>query len=159
METDNPVYDFESGGFSILSQGDGPGNLAVQGTVFTDRLSSNTHSGNISIKSNTIFDTGVTLNMNGNIVSNLGTPIAPSDASNREYTDLVTTNAINGLFVKDPVEIATITSGNILTSFSAGQSVDSVTLVAGMRILIKNQTVATEKWNIHCEWKWCSNAS
>lgn len=39
---------------------------------------------------------------------------------------------------------ATTTAGTLLTDFAAGNIVDGVTLVAGNRILIKNQATATE---------------
>jgi hypothetical protein len=45
---------------------------------------------------------------------------------------------------KRPVRVATTTAGTLATSFEAGDSVDGVTLVAGDRLLIKNQTAGAE---------------
>lgn len=43
-----------------------------------------------------------------------------------------------------PVTVATTANGTLATAFANGQTVDSVTLATGNRILIKNQTTGTE---------------
>lgn len=45
---------------------------------------------------------------------------------------------------KEPVRVASRVNGNITTGFEAGDTVDGVLLVAGDRILIKNQTTGYE---------------
>lgn len=45
---------------------------------------------------------------------------------------------------KDPVRAATTGNGTLATSFAAGSVMDGLTLAAGDRILIKNQTTASE---------------
>jgi hypothetical protein len=69
-----------------------------------------------------------------------------ADASNP--TDAVTLqqlqNYLAGLAWKQPVRVATTTNGALATAFAAGQSVDGVTLAAGMRILLKDQSTASE---------------
>lgn len=45
---------------------------------------------------------------------------------------------------KQPVYVATTTAGTLATSFENGDTVDGVTLSTGMRILIKNQSTASE---------------
>ena len=45
---------------------------------------------------------------------------------------------------KEPVRVATTANGTLASSFENGDSVDGVTLATGDRILIKNQTTATE---------------
>lgn len=47
-------------------------------------------------------------------------------------------------FYKDPVRVATTASGTLATAFASGQSIDGVTLVTGNRILIKDQTTASQ---------------
>lgn len=46
--------------------------------------------------------------------------------------------------VKIPVRVATTTNGALSTAYAAGQSVDGVTLAAGDRILVKDQTTTSE---------------
>jgi hypothetical protein len=63
--------------------------------------------------------------------------------------DVVATRAyadglVQGLNVKDSVRVATTANGYFLNAFSAGGVIDGVTLVEGDRILIKNQTDASE---------------
>ncbi len=45
---------------------------------------------------------------------------------------------------KEPVRVATVVAGTLASSFAAGQVVDNVTLVLNDRILIKDQSSATE---------------
>jgi len=47
-------------------------------------------------------------------------------------------------FFKDPVRVATTASGTLATSFASGQSIDGVTLATGNRILIKDQSTASQ---------------
>lgn len=80
------------------------------------------------------------LNMGGNLITNLAAPVSGTDAVTKNYVDSVLT----GLSWKQAVRVATTAPGNLATDFEAGDTVDDVTLVAGDRILIKNQTDQTE---------------
>jgi hypothetical protein len=76
--------------------------------------------------------------MGGNKLTSLANPVAGTDGVN-----LQTLQAYQqGMKPKEAVRVATTVAGVLATSFAAGQVVDGVTLVAGDRILIKNQ-VAT----------------
>jgi hypothetical protein len=75
------------------------------------------------------------LDMNLTNITNLKNPINPQDAATKSYVDLVK----QGLYVKDSVTVATITSGN-LSDYSAGYIIDNYTLVIDDRILVKDQT-------------------
>jgi hypothetical protein len=78
--------------------------------------------------------------MGGFKLTNLADPAAGTDAVN-----LQTLQAYQqGLKPKAAVSVATVVAGVLLTSFAAGQVVDTVTLVAGMRILIKDQVLPAE---------------
>ncbi len=78
--------------------------------------------------------------MGGNKLTNLANPSLGTDAVN-----LQTLQAYQqGLKPKAAVRVATIAAGTLATSFAAGQVVDGVTLVAGDRILIKDQALASE---------------
>ena len=99
------------------------------------------------------FDTGVRTNrldqmtspssnvsFNSQKITNLGDPTADADAANKGYVDGVA----QGLDVKDSVVATTTTNGTLSTAFANGQSIDGVTLQTGDRILIKNQTTASQ---------------
>jgi hypothetical protein len=60
--------------------------------------------------------------------------------ASKTYVD----GAVQGLNVKESVRAATSAAGTLASDFEAGDTVGGVTLVAGDRILIKNQATATE---------------
>jgi hypothetical protein len=68
------------------------------------------------------------------------TPTAATDAVTKQYVD----NAASGVNVKAAVRAASTTNGTFATAFANGQTMGGVTLVTGDRILIKDQTTATE---------------
>ena len=78
--------------------------------------------------------------MGSNKITGLGTPTADGDATTKAYVDSVA----QGLDVKASVHAATTVNGTLATAYANGQVIDGVTLVTGDRILIKNQTTATE---------------
>jgi len=69
-------------------------------------------------------------------ITNLGTPTSTTDAATKAYVDSVA----QGLSVKTAVRVAT--TANI--TLSGIQTIDGVTLVAGDRVLVKNQTTNTQ---------------
>lgn len=77
--------------------------------------------------------------MTGALILNADPSVALG-AATKQYVDA----AIAGLSWKQSVAVATLVAGTLATSFAAGQVVDTVTLTAGMRILIKNQSTQTE---------------
>ena len=99
------------------------------------------------------FDTGVrtnrldqmtapsaAVNLNSQKITNLADPTADADAANKGYVDGVA----QGLDVKDSVVATTTANGTLSTAFANGQSIDGVTLQTGDRILLKNQTTASQ---------------
>ena len=99
------------------------------------------------------FDTGVRTNrldqmaaptsavsLNSPKITGLADPTADADAANKGYVDGVA----QGLDVKDSVVATTTANGTLSTAFANGQSIDGVTLQTGDRILIKNQTTASQ---------------
>lgn len=78
------------------------------------------------------------INMVNNRITNLATPISGTDAVNKNYVD----SARAGLSIKDPVRVAS--AANIVISTGTLLSVDGVTVVAGDRVLLKNQTTTSE---------------
>ena len=75
------------------------------------------------------------LSMSGNMVTNLGTPTASTDAASKAYVDSVAA----GLQIKAPVTCATTTN---LASLSGLLTIDGVTLLANQRVLVKDQFVS-----------------
>lgn len=76
------------------------------------------------------------LDMNGHKITEVGDPVAPTDAANKGYVD----NAIAGLSWKEAVRVGS-TVNVALTGLVA---IDGVTPVAGDRVLLKNQTAPAE---------------
>lgn len=68
------------------------------------------------------------------------TPINDNDATSKIYVD----SLASGVDAKASVRVATTVAGTLATSFAAGQTIDGVVLVAGDRILIKDQASAVE---------------
>lgn len=76
----------------------------------------------------------------GQKITNLGTPTAGADAATKQYVD----DAVAGLSWKDEVKVATTANVSLATDLGVGKNIDGVALVAGDRVLVKNQTAAAE---------------
>ena len=76
------------------------------------------------------------IDLNNNKITNLATPTNPGDAANKGYVDA----AVAGVDWKASVRAAT--TGNI--TLSGEQTIDGVSLAAGDRILVKNQTTGSQ---------------
>jgi hypothetical protein len=75
------------------------------------------------------------VNWGNNKITNLKDPTADQDAANKRYVD----GAIQGLSWKEPVRVAT--TENI--TLSGTQTIDGESVVAGDRVLVKNQTTSS----------------
>jgi len=73
------------------------------------------------------------------LITGVPTPVNPSDAVNKSYTDGVGTATFNSVSWKSMVQAAT--TANI--TLSGLQAIDGYTTLAGDRILVKNQTVGS----------------
>ena len=76
--------------------------------------------------------------VNGNI--SVATPTADGHATTKAYVDA----ARSGLDVKQSVRLASVAPVAIATALEAGDVIDGVTLVAGDRVLLKDQSTASE---------------
>lgn len=108
-----------------------------------------THTGSQTASTISDFNTAVRTNrlnemsapnaavaMNSQKITGLATPTAGTDAANKDYVDGVA----SGLDVKASVRAAT--TGNI--TLSGTQTIDGVSVVAGNRVLVKNQTTGSQ---------------
>ena len=80
------------------------------------------------------------VSISGGTVTGLGSPSGTSDAATKNYVD----QAVAGLRTRIIAECATTANVNLTNGLEAGDSIDGVTLVAGDRVLVKDQTDATE---------------
>ena len=78
--------------------------------------------------------------MGTNKITGLGYPTASTDAASKLYVDTVA----QGLDAKYSVVATTTVNGTLATAYENGDIIDGVTLATGNRILIKDQTTATE---------------
>lgn len=88
----------------------------------------------------TISHSSGNISVNGANLTNLGSPTLSHHAVHKEYVDSVA----SGLDVKVSVRVATTEAGTLTTSFTAGATIDGVTIAVDDRILIKNQADASE---------------
>jgi hypothetical protein len=86
--------------------------------------------GNQTFTGNNVFDENITMN---------GTPSADAHVITVGYLNTVLANQ-----AKTSVRVATTAAGTLATSFENGDTVDSITLVTGDRILIKDQAAPAE---------------
>lgn len=76
----------------------------------------------------------------GNGNAKVATPTDAAHIATKGYVDA----ARQGLDVKQSVRVATTGAINLSTDLEAGDTIDGVTLVAGNRVLVKNQGTASE---------------
>jgi hypothetical protein len=81
----------------------------------------------------------LTLDTDATLAGNSNTAVAPQ-AAVKSYID----GKVAGLSWKQAVRAATTANGTLATAYANGQAIDGVTLATGDRILVKNQTTASE---------------
>jgi hypothetical protein len=80
------------------------------------------------------------VDLNNQKITNLTDPTNPQDAANKRYVDA----AVVGIDWKPSVRLATTAAITLATGLENGDTLDGVTLATGNRVLVKNQTDATE---------------
>jgi hypothetical protein len=73
-------------------------------------------------------------------ITSLGTPTDATDAATKAYVDSVT----EGLHIHEAARAATTANVNLANALENGDTLDGITLATGDRILVKNQSTASE---------------
>jgi len=80
------------------------------------------------------------VSISGGSVTGLGDPSSTSDAATKNYVD----QAVAGLRTRIVAEAATTANISLTTDLQNGDTIDGVTLVTGDRVLVKDQSTASE---------------
>jgi hypothetical protein len=100
-------------------------------------------SGTVALVENKLHDFALatsSVDLNNQKITTLADPTNPQDATNKRYVDA----AVVGIDWKPSVRLATTEAITLATGLENGDTLDGVTLVTGDRVLVKNQTDATE---------------
>jgi hypothetical protein len=107
-------------------------NLTLNG----NEISSTNTNGDISLNPN---GSGV-IDVNNSRISNITDPTQAQDAATKAYVDAVK----QSLDIKDSVRVATTGNITIASDLNNGDTLDGVTLADGDRVLVKDQSTASE---------------
>ena len=105
-------------------------------TVNGNEISSTNTNGDISLNPN---GSGV-VDVNNSRITNITDPTQAQDAATKGYVDAVK----QALDIKDSVRVATTANITIADDLNVGDTIDGVTLADGDRVLVKNQTDASQ---------------
>jgi hypothetical protein len=100
-------------------------------------------SGTIILSSNKVTDLTAptsSFSMNSQKITSLATPTDSSDAATKAYVDGVA----EGLHVHEAARVYVGTNINLANALEAGDIIDSITLIAGDRVLVNGQTTTSQ---------------
>jgi hypothetical protein len=123
----------------VLESGDTARTSLGLGSADAVSFASASLSGSVSAADMTLSggaSVGATLDMNSSAIIGVATPTADSHAANKAYVDSVA----QGLDIKESVRVATTAA----ITLSGTQTIDGISVVAGDRVLVKNQATASE---------------
>ena len=107
-------------------------NLTLNG----NEISTTNTNGNLSLNPN---GSGV-VDVNNSRISNVTDPTQAQDAATKAYVDAVK----QALDIKESVRVATTAAITISTALNVGDAIDGVTLADGDRVLVKDQSTASQ---------------
>lgn len=123
------------------------------GSANIDLRSRSTHTGTQTASTISDFTTAVqairwasmvspnaSVDLNSQKIINLLDPTGPQDAASKAYVDSALVTATAGIVWKAPVRVAT--TANI--TLSGTQTIDGIAVTAGQRVLVKNQSTASQ---------------
>jgi len=122
------TYNDEAGSLSFNASG---GVSSISGTANQITASASTGAVTLSLPNAVTFPGTVTLNAD---------PTEALQAATKQYVDAVA----EGLHVHASVKAATTSNIDLSTDLEAGDVIDGVTLVAGDRVLVKNQSTTSQ---------------
>ena len=105
----------------------------------SDLASASTSRTNLGLGTMAVQNSG-TVSISGGSITGLSTPSNNSDVAIKSYVD----DAVAGLRTRTIAECATTANVNLSNGLEAGDTIDGVTLVAGDRVLVKDQSTATQ---------------
>jgi hypothetical protein len=118
----------------------------VSSAISTHNVSSNVHGVTGNVVGTTDAQTlsnktlGSNLDANNNTITNLKAPGQSTDAATKGYVDAVS----EGLHIHPSAVAATTANINLATDLENGDILDGVTLATGNRVLVKNQSTASQ---------------
>lgn len=105
-------------------------------TINGNEISTTNTNGDLSLNPN---GSGV-VDVNNSRISNVSDPTQTQDAATKGYVDAVK----QALDIKDSVRVATTANITIASDLNVGDTIDGVTLADGDRVLVKDQSTASE---------------
>lgn len=133
----------------LTGGGDLSAGSVANSALTTNPLARGNHTGTQLASTISDFDTQVrtsrldqmtaptgSVSLNGQRGTNVATPVADTDAANKAYVD----DSVAGLSWKNEVKVAT--TANI--TLSGTQTIDDIAVIASDRVLVKNQSTASE---------------
>jgi hypothetical protein len=111
----------------------------VKASNLSDLASASTARSNLGLGTMAVQNSG-TVSISGGSITGIGTPSNNSDVAIKSYVD----ELVAGLRTRIIAEVATTANVNLSNGLEAGDTIDGVTLVAGDRVLVKDQSTATE---------------